>query len=280
MNPMLKKTSLLLLTLGLAGCSTFSTFTTESRFRFPERQIIIDGKTDDWRGDMFFVENELISLGFLNDQENLYVCLLAENNLTRAQIMRQGLTVWFDPHGGNNKVFGVKFPLGLPPREGTNSSKGDLEEVEEKTAPEGPLTELEIIRSEKETPQRLMIANVKGIEIKAVPSAGLLVYELKIPLIQREEHPYAVGAEPGKTIGIGFETGKFDSSQMRRKGSGETPGGGRPPMGGSRGRGGMGGGMGGLGRGSQRPESLKIWATVKLAQGQGNLEPELLFLSH
>lgn len=277
MNSILKKMFLLLLFLGLASCSTFNTFSTESRP--PDHQIIVDGTTDDWRGDLYVVEGERVSLGLLNDRENLYVCLLAEDQVTRAQIMMQGLTVWFDPQGGKKKAFGIKFPLGMPPGERTFPSEDNQEGPGFENPPGVPLTELEIIRSDEETPQKLNISQVKGIEIKAVPSTGLLVYELKIPLIQTEQHPLAVGAEPGKTIGIGFETGKFDPSKMRRRSGGMPGGGGRPPMGGGSGQGGR-GGMDRFGRGFQMLESLKIWAIVKLAQAQSSRWPELLFLSH
>jgi hypothetical protein len=274
MNSISKKIVLLALAMGLAGCRTFNTFSTESRPL--DRQVIVDGKTDDWRGDLFVAEGERIELGFLNDRENLYVCLLTTDNFVRAQILMQGLTVWFDPQGKTNKVFGIKFPVGLPPGErkiplGENPEGPDLENL-----PKVPMTEMEIIRSEKEPPQKLNVAEAQGIEVKVVPSSGLIVYELKIPLVKTEQHPIAVGVEPGKTVGIGFETPKFDPSQMPRRRVGGIPGGGRPPMGGVPGQ----EGMGGYGRGFQLPEGLKIWAIVSLAQGQGGRQPELLFLSH
>jgi hypothetical protein len=274
MNSISKKIVLLALALGLAGCRTFKTFSTESRPL--DHQVIVDGKTEDWGGDLFVAEGERIELGFLNDRENLYVCLLTTDNFVRAQILTQGLTVWFDPKGKTDKVFGIKFPVGLPASErkmplGDNPEGPDLENL-----PKVPMTEMEIIRSEKEPIQKLKIDEAKGIEVKVVPSSGLIVYELKIPLVKTEQHPIAVGAEPGKTIGIGFETPKFDLSQMPRRRMGGIPGGGRPPMGGGAGQ----EGMGGYGRGFQIPEGLKIWAIVSLAQGQSNRQPELLFLSH
>lgn len=274
MNPISKKIVLLALALGLAGCRTFNTFSMESRPL--DHQVIVDGKTDDWRGDLFVAEGVRIELGFLNDRENLYVCLLTTDNFVRAQILTQGLTVWFDPKGKTDKVFGIKFPVGLPPGErkmplGDNPEGPDLENL-----PKVPMTEMEIIRSEKEPIQKLKIEEAKGIEVKVAPSSGLIVYELKIPLVKTEQNPIAVGAEPGKTIGIGFETPKFDPSQMPRRRMGGIPGGGRPPMGGGAGQ----EGMGGYGRGFQIPEGLKIWAIVSLAQGQSGRQPELLFLSY
>jgi hypothetical protein len=274
MNSISKKIVLLALALMLAGCRTFNTFSTESRAL--DHQVIVDGKTEDWQGDLFVAEGERIELGFLNDRENLYVCLLTTDNFVRAQILMQGLTVWFDPKGGTDKVFGIKFPVGLPPGERKMPLGDNPEGPEFETLPKVPMTEMEIIRSEKEPIQKLNVAEAQGIEVKVVPSSGLIVYELKIPLVKTEQHPIAVGVEPGKTIGIGFETPKFDPSQMPRRRVGGIPGGGRPPMGGGAGQ----EGMGGYGRGFQLPEGLKMWAIVSLAQGQSGRQPELLFLSH
>jgi hypothetical protein len=273
MNSISKKIVLLALALGLAGCRTFNTFSTESRPL--DHQVIVDGKTEDWQGDLFVAEGERIELGFLNDRENLYVCLLTTDNFVRAQILTQGLTVWFDPKGKTDKIFGIRFPVGLPPAERKMPLANNPEGPDLENLPKVPMTEMEIIRTEKEPPQKLNVAEAQGIEVKVVPSSGLIVYELKIPLIKTEQHPIAVGAEPGTTIGIGFETQKFDLSQMPRR-RGGIPGGGRPPMGGGPGQ----EGMGGYGRGFQIPEGLKMWAIVSLAQGQSGRQPELLFLSH
>ena len=42
----------------------------------PEREIVIDGKADDWAGHLALDEKENLSVGFLNDQKNLYVALV------------------------------------------------------------------------------------------------------------------------------------------------------------------------------------------------------------
>jgi len=274
MNSISKKIALLALALCLAGCQTFRTFVTESRPL--DHQITVDGKTEDWQGDLFVAEGERIELGFLNDRENLYVCLLTTDYFVRAQILTQGLTVWFDPKGKTNKVFGIKFPVGLPPGERKIPLGYNPEGPDPENLPKAPMTEMEILRSEEEPPQKLPVAEAKGIEVKVVPSSGLIVYELKIPLVKTEQHPIAVEAEPGKTIGIGFEIPKLEASQMPRGRGMGTPEGGRPPMGGRAGQ----EGMGGYGRGFQMPEGLKIWAIVSLAQGQSGRAPDHLFLSH
>jgi hypothetical protein len=261
---------------GLTGCSSFKTYVAKSLW--PERQIVIDGKSDDWSGALSFIEKEQLSLGFFNDQESLYVCLVAEGNFTRAQILRGGLTIWFDPEGGKEKKFGIRYPLGASAREMQTSPEMRNPEETNERSPREAMNELEIIRSKKEEPERMELAKAKdnGLEVLAAPSSGLVVYELKIPLLAKEGQPLAVGAKPGATIGIGFETSKPDLSRMQRGRPGGMPGGGmgRPGMGGGFGR------RGGYGMGSNMPEPLKIWTTVQLASGgAGSVPKEATLLS-
>jgi hypothetical protein len=271
----------LFLAWSLTACTRVRTFTTQSRA--PERQVVIDGRSDDWAGHLFIVEEAGITLGFLNDKDNLYVCLRADEISTRGQIMRSGLIVWFDPNGGKKKDLGIKFPIGMPPDERPMPG-GDFGEEEEEPGLRRPgeenLRAMEIIRSDKDEPEKIEVAEAKGIEVKVLPSRAGLVYELRIPLIPTGEMPIAVGAEPGKTIGIGFETGKFEFTGIPRR-SGRMPGtGGMPPMGGGMGRGGMGGmGRVGGGRGFEMPEDIKIWATVKLSSGESPQAAEVRSIS-
>ena len=98
---------------------------------------------------------------------------------------------------------------------------------------------------------------------------GTLQYELKVPLARSARSSYAIDTAPGKTIGVGLETGRWLQQLVRR----------RPrrrirrrrvaawvaaAMGG---RGGGGGGMGGGGRGGggggetryEPPKPIKGW---------------------
>jgi hypothetical protein len=258
-----------LLVLGLVGCSSFTTYTTKS---LPaEQEIKIDGKTDDWLGALSIIEDGSVSVGFRNDRESLYVCLMVEEEFLLAQIMRQGLTLWLDPRGGTAKALGIRYPLGMPRGERPEEQGEEPGPPPSEGYPEEAKLELEIIRSEKEAPQRMEIEEARGIEVIAVPRRGLLVYEIKIPLIQTESQLIAVGAQPGQTVGIGFETPKPDRSQRPEPRSGGIPGGGggrpggggMPPTGGGRGA----GPGGGPGRGmmGEMPNGFKIWALVHLS---------------
>jgi uncharacterized membrane protein YgcG len=255
--------------LTLAGCASFNTYATESRPL--TRPITIDGRTDDWQGELFVVPGERMMIGFVNDGRFLYIAVLVEEAFQRTEVLYQGLTVWFDPKGGSEKEFGIRYPLGLPARErpiGRVTVEGEAPRPVE--LPEGALSELEILHSEKEPPQRLLVADLKGVELKVTPSTGLLVYEMKIPLVADIDHPLAIGTAPGRTIGVGFETPKPDTSSLPGGASGAGMGGGG--RGGGMGGGGRGGGMGGAGGRSGMTglaEPLKIWAIVQLAPGPG-----------
>ena len=90
-----------------SGCSMLRLEST-----WKDRDITLDGKGGDWQGAKYYFEEFAVSVGLINDTRHLYVSMMTENPLIRAQIMRQGLTVWIDPKGGKSKTFGIRFPLG------------------------------------------------------------------------------------------------------------------------------------------------------------------------
>jgi len=279
-----RTSGVLFLVLCLAGCSSARVYSTDSRPRLKE--IKVDGKTDDWLGSLSIIEDGNASVGFLNDRENLYVCLLLEEDFLQGQVMRQGLTVWFDPKGGKEKSLGIRYPLGRAPGEKGEPPRGEPGPPPSEGFPVEDMSALEILRSPKGEPQKMEIADLPGIEISVAPTRGLFVYELKIPLAQTESNLVALGAQPGQTVGIGFEIPKLDRDQMPgRPSEGMPGGGGRPPMGGVPGAGGGGrpGGMRGGGPGGrmmeQMPEGLKVWTMVRLSSGRDDQPTVLLSAS-
>jgi hypothetical protein len=264
-----------LLMLGLAACSGTKTYVTDSRPL--DRQIVIDGKSDDWAGALSFMEESKLEEGFLNDQNDLYMCLVTDDNALNRQIMAGGLTVWFDPQGGNAKVFGIRYPLGqsrlkpqAKPEEG-QQTQGQSPPAGEESQEEAPPS-LEILRAGNPAPQKIAVSDLKGIEVKFTSEEGVFVYELKVPLQPAADRTIAVGAQPGKTIGIGFEVPKMSLGRSEGDRSGGMGGGGMMGGRGGFGRGGMMGGRGGYGRGgaqnSQGPEGVNVWTYVKLSTGK------------
>ncbi len=250
---------LLLFTFLLNGCGNGKL---ELNSDWRDREITIDGKNADWLGAMLFFEEDNVSVGLLNDENFFYICMIAEDQFIRAQVMMQGFTLWFDPDGGKKKTFGIKYPLGMRASDLPMGMMRDEQARERpREVPRKPMNELEILGSGKDEVKKMLIEEAKGIDINIEFSSGMLVYELKVPLIQSELHPYAVGAVAGSSVGLGLETAKIGRPDMRSGMSG-----GReeisPP---GRMRGGVGGrGMPG-GRRPRMPRPLKIWAVVQLA---------------
>ncbi len=275
------------LIFGAIGCSGFRNFSIQSAPSNPP--IIIDGSLNDWTGRLYYVGNELVSVGMADDGESLYIGLAVDDPDMIKQLRRAGLTLWFDPQGGTKKVFGIQFPVRLsggpegrwkegrrsgnrPPAGGREMDRAAPPELEESR-------EFNFIHDKITAPIRMEPET--GIEIKTGYSTGRFEYEARIPLVKTPDRPWAVGIGNMGIIGVGLQTADFDSSSGRGGGPGGGEPGEGPGGGGGMGRGaGRGGGMGGghgMGResGRMRGESdsssrkLKLWAFVTLTNGSG-----------
>src|SRR4051794_11848557 len=170
--------------------------------------------------------------------------------------MRRGLVVWFDPEGKTKKRFGLKYPVVESSEEqlgsgrygghrqgagdaGGSGSGGRGERPSDDSY--RPADHIDVLSSNKDDERSLTLDHASGIEAAARVDQGTLVYELKVPLARSDEHPYAIGTGPGKTIGIGLETPKVEHTSHDEAvggmggGGGTGPGG---PRGGARGGGG------------------------------------------
>jgi hypothetical protein len=247
----------------LAGCGTF-----KLKSKWLDREITVDGQSDDWLGSLMYIEEKNISVGLFNDENFLYICMIAEDQFVRNQVMRQGVMIWFSPSGGKKKTFGIKFPIGMQAGDVPMGRRGDEQDPERfRKARRRSMTELEILGPGKDESLKMPKEDAKGIDIIVKGLSGMLVYELKVPLNHSEEHPYAIGAKAGSSIGFRLEIPKMSRQRMGGKGG---MGGGKGGMGGGKGgmgggRGGMGGGMRGGGMRSQMTKPLKIQAVVQLA---------------
>ena len=99
--------AVLALILGVAGCGTPRLMS-----RWLDRKVAIDGDPTEWDGTLYTLEDSKVKVGFFNDGSDLYLCVGSEDRGVRRQVLGMGMTVWFDPGGGKNKVLGIRFPLG------------------------------------------------------------------------------------------------------------------------------------------------------------------------
>lgn len=265
----------------VAGCKTL-----EFASRWKNKDVIIDGKNTEWKDSLYALDVHETSLGLVNDEKSLYIGFITINRDYQRQIMRSGLTVWFDRNGGEDKKFGIHYPLGPGGsglQQGQRGNTGDVggagdaggeQQAGSQMDNSRPLfDELEIYGPGDGEHHRMTTAETGGIDVRVGITNGVLVYELKVPLADNGSTAFAIGTKPGMQIGVGVESSSGRGAAPSGgggggEGGGSGMGGGRGGgMGGGRGGrgGGMGGGRGGGSRGGGQAETLKVWAKVQLA---------------
>jgi hypothetical protein len=272
-DPLNIKQYLMALVIGISVLFTIGCEEQKLNSNWLDREIVIDAKSDDWLDTLYYFESEMLSLGFFNDESYLYVCMLAEHPMLQAQVVGQGFSLWFDPAGGKEKTFGIKFPIGMKEERKEmgfmRPQEGELDREKMRKAFEESLADLEIL-GPGSAKQRIPVEEAKGIEIKVRNETGLFVYELKMPLKYDKDHPYAIGTSAGAKIGVGLEIPKIDKDEIKNAMQGGMRGQGAMPPGGlGGGMGGMGGGMGRRGgRMPKMPNGLDVWASLQLSSNQ------------
>jgi hypothetical protein len=254
--------------LALAGCGS----TQDLSSAWSSNAVTIDGDASDWGSGLANLKDTKVYLGVRNDGDYLYLCLNSQDQQFRRQMIGLGLTVWFEPKGGDR--LGILFPIGILKEGGRSAFEGGESQDPEDREQIGQqaLRDFEVLGPGKDDRNLFSVVQSPGISMKVGGRKGQTVYELRVPLKKSSEHPYAIGADPGSTVGIEIETGKFEGGS-RPGGMGEGMRGGRRPRGGE----GMGGegmpgeGMSGTREGRERqprgtrPEPLDVSVTVHLA---------------
>ena len=257
----------------VAGCGE-----AELKSSWPKDQVMIDGKNTEWHDSLANLADEHLTIGLLNDSTYLYIGIITTDRILQRQIMTQGLTFWFDREGGKEHTFGVHYPLG---RGGfTRGSEAPAPEQDRESPREGFETassEVELLGPHDADHERMTLAQTGGIDARFQISNGILVYEMKVPLNDNGNHPFAIGTKPGALIGVGLETTPRSTRSGPELGTGSDEGTGVGGSGGGA-RGGRGGaGRRGRGAGGEssrmggQTEPMKMWAKVTLAER--NLSP-------
>jgi hypothetical protein len=264
--------STILLAFALTGCGT----TMHLPSHWNEQKIVVDGNKNDWDVTYLIDDNKLV-IGFLNDSSFVYL-LLATNDRPLAMQLMRGLTVWFDPQGGTEKTFGIRYPLGgMFPRGARSGGDQESDSPPITEMPGSRATELEMLGPKDNDRHRMQIMETGGIQAKVSLTGNSFVYELRVPY--SDAYPFSIKTKPGSVIGLGLETAqaKMSGKVQPRGGEAEEGGGiqagddGEGMEGGA--EGGYGGGMrsqGHRGRGGSRmgspglAESLDLWMNVPL----------------
>ena len=263
-------------TLGLAAACK----QVELASRWAAEGVVVDGVNDEWIGATTYFEKQDVTVGLLNDEEFLYVSLVTSGPVGRLA-MAAGLTVWFDPSGGKDEWYGIRFPV--PPEPDDRASRGRADRGGDRRAggraggrpgggrsPQGldRLRQVELEGPGELTRRRLPLPVGGGLEVAIRNNGPTFVYELKVALARNDDYRMGIGVEPGSEIGVGLVTGNIGGQGRGPGGFGGGFGGGGGRGGGGFGGGGGRGGGGGGGRGGpgggDRPDPLKLWAKVQL----------------
>lgn len=274
---------IILFLLIAAGCGERKV---ESLWR--DRPIAIDGRDDgdEWKGSRYFLEEEKIVLGIMNDDTSLYLRFSCLDRSTVRNIVAGGFIVWMDGAGTKKKSFGILFPPssmgGRPPDGGARSRNESPDiEAENRMQPGNSLSgDIFVVGDGGKSGSRLTID--QGAEIGLFSRVGAagdrIVYELAVPLMRHEDRPYGISLKKTDSITVTLAAGRLSFGGRSPQGSDGRSGGGMGDDG--MGSGGMGGGMDGSmgGRGGRsgmgrRPpgmssmsEPLELKLAVQLAQ--------------
>ena len=249
-----------------------------------DRPIAIDGLDDEWEGLKVYLKKANVDLGAANDSHSLILCATTVDPTIQIQVVRQGLEVWFDPDGGNDREYGIRFPSGMQragmrgmmQHGGGGMRRPDPEQLAALFDEAMLNSEMELMSRGDKEGQRVALADLTGFEARISYDRGRMVYELKVPL-RRGSNRHGIPVSK-QSVGIGFATPRFDFEQFRERrrgmrgggmpggGIGGGQGGGFGGRGGGRGGGGFGVARGGGGFVEGRPEPVEFWLKVALAQ--------------
>jgi len=209
-----------------------------------DEAIAIDGINEEWIGQLKVIDRTGLALGVKRDREFLYLAVLFSDSPYRTQVLNQGMTVWFDPDGGKDKIIGISFPSGNMAGPG----------FRDPGAPDGsdrePPVEANcflVLGPGKDQRTQMGFSEDEVIQVKAAEAGPTLFYELKIPLGRSGDQPYGIGVKSDRKLGLGLTVSGRNSMEPGEGGFSRDQGG---MPGGSRQGGGIGGGMpGGMGGG-------------------------------
>jgi hypothetical protein len=239
-------------------------------------KVAIDGDVSEWKSVLRTTDDKF-GIGVGNDDSALYICLISEDREIVHQVMRCGLTVWFETGKSEKNRLGIRFPLGRTgardrrPQEGLRDSAAILRMREE------AFTGLEVLGPGKHDtiPMKVSIAESwGGLKLKATSDMEEFRYELKIPLHPDSATKFAAVASRDSLITVVVESSAPEQSapSAGEHGAGghEYAGGGGGGHKGGGGHGRSGGGGGGFSGGHFTPsEPFSTALLVKLA-GAGN----------
>jgi len=176
----------------------------------------VDGQAEDWAGFSRSVDKpSQVEYAVCNDGENLYVLFVFKTPRSLSTIGLKGITLFFSPEGKKDKDRGVRFIrrdvdadqlIAALEKQGQTLTEERKQEL--RTRKQYRLYDSYIVDGDDK-----VIAQAVGSGRSLPPvfrvgrEGGAVVYEFRLPLSGREDHPAAIGTAPGRALKVGFEWG-------------------------------------------------------------------------
>jgi hypothetical protein len=176
----------------------------------------VDGQAEDWAGlSRSLDKSSQVEYAVCNDGENLYVLLIFKNPRSLSTIGLTGITLFFSPEGKRDKDRGVRFIrrdvdanqlIAALEKQGQTLTEERKQELRARN--QYRLYDSHIIDGDGKTIAQAVGSGRSLPPVFRVGSEGsAVVYEFRLPLSGREDHPAAIGTAPGRALKVGFEWG-------------------------------------------------------------------------
>jgi len=100
--------ALLVISFYVSGC----THKLAPQGHYQDTPVVADGNTNDWSVPLRFSnEKYTFQYNITNDSKFIYICILSTDDATQLRILKNGMTIYFDPKGKKNKDISIAFPL-------------------------------------------------------------------------------------------------------------------------------------------------------------------------
>jgi hypothetical protein len=207
--------------------------------------VSVDANLKEWSQPLHFGNKSgTIQYSVTNDNEHVYIALLSKDEPTEQKILKMGMTVYFDPEGGESKAISINYPmknLGGPKADDTGDRSAASTTVNQKSRKQELMLQSSAfaIMGFTHLDNRAYEMNEKhpiDLALK-INDDNYLVYEAAVPIKNILGHPFSVNDSKKN-----FSLGIIIKGLQNGDNSGGVPavmtGGGRGGRGGMRGGGG------------------------------------------
>ena len=197
-----------------AGCSASK----EVKSNYAPKDIILPGNISDWSKSLNYVSGEGISFGFMNDNDNLYVCMVVSDYNKIMKILSGGLTVALEPEMSDKKTC-IQYPQKPDFQEfhmeGDEDNTMGIDHKDRLNRLVESMKEYSILDNNENYLSTYRLDDKNGFKVKIEYSNYQLLYQLKIPLNKNVEGPYFLSTPANSKVNVGFATGKIERPALK-----------------------------------------------------------------